>query len=296
MKSNHRLALLALALLLPSLPAAAAKHEVRRSIEASPTGRVDIELFDGSIAVSGWDKAEVEVQAILDRPTDEIDFERSGSTLSVEVESRHPGISRARLSISVPRGSSLRIEVMSAGVDVKDVDGEIDIEAVNGDIRIAGKPSKVRANSVTGQLSLTTTGSERLELETVSGSLEATGEVRYVDTSTVAGSQRLRLRGTARGQFETMSGGLDVEIRPAPGGRFDLEAFSGDVTLAVPADVSARFELESHSGRLRSSLAKPDEQRRDGAVLEFQLGGGDALFRLDSHSGGIEVKPLAGGQ
>lgn len=291
MKARTRLAFFALALFLPSLPAAAAKHEVRRSIEATPAGMVDIELFDGSVTVAGWDKPEVEVVAMLNHAADEIDLERSGGAVSIEVESRHPGISRARISISVPRGSSLRIEVMSAGVDVRDVDGDVDIEAVNGDIRIAGKPRKVRANTVTGQLALLTTGSESLDLETVSGSLEAEGEVRYADTSTVAGSQRLRLRGTTRGRFETMSGSLDAEIRPAPGGRFDLEAFSGDVTLAVPANVSGRFELESHSGRVRSSLAKPGDRRRD-AELEFQLGDGDAIFRLESHSGGIEVKPL----
>jgi hypothetical protein len=292
MKAPNRLALLTLALLLPALPAAAGKHEVRRSIEAAPAGLVEIELFDGSVTVAGWDKPAVEVTAILDRAGDEIDFERSGSSLSVEVESRHPGISRARLSINVPRGSSLRIEVMSAAVEVREVDGDIDIEAVNGDIRIAGKPAKVRANTVTGQLSLATTRTDSVDLETVSGSLEAEGEVRYIDTSTVAGSQRLRLRGIARGKFETVSGGLDAEIHPATGGRFDLSSFSGDVSLAVPANVSGRFELESHTGRVRSSLAKPGEHRREDAELEFQLGGGDALFRLESHSGGIEVKPL----
>jgi hypothetical protein len=291
MKAPNRLALLTLALLLPALPAAAGKHEVRRSIEAAPAGLVEIELFDGSVTVAGWDKPAVEVTAILDHAGDEIDFERSGSSLSVEVESRHPGISRARLSINVPRGSSLRIEVMSAAVEVREVDGDIDIEAVNGDIRIAGKPAKVRANTVTGQLSVVTSRSESLDLETVSGSLAAEGETRFADTSTVAGSQRLRLRGISRGRFETMSGGLDAQIEPAPAGRFDLESFSGQVQLVVPANVSGRFELETNSGRLRSSLAKTAERQRHGE-LEFQAGGGDAYFRLQSHSGDIEVKPL----
>lgn len=298
MKVFNRLALLTLAMLLPALlmPTAAAgkgggKHEVRRAIEASPTGLVEIEVFDGRVEVAGWDKPEVEVRAFLDRAADEIALERTGSNLTVEVESRHPGLSRANMTVRVPRGSSVRIEVMSAGVEVRDVEGSIDVEAVNGNIRISGRPAKVRANTVTGGLVVQTGSSERLELETVSGSLEAEGEARYVDASTVAGGLRLRLRGIARGQFESMSGGITAEIQPARGGRFDFESFSGNVLVMVPVDVSGRFELESYSGRAKSVLAKGGG-RRDDAELEFQLGGGDAYFHLETHSGGIEVRPL----
>lgn len=288
------LALLALAALLAPLAAApaAAENEIRRSLEAAPNGRVEIELFDGSIKVEGWDRSEVQVAARLSRPGDQLELERQGDAIEVEVESRDPGASRATLLIQVPRGSSVRLEVMSAGVEIGAVDGEIDIEAVAGDIRVSGKPRQVRAHTVTGAIEIETAGGEDLDLESVSGSIRVDAETRELSATTVAGSVRVRLRGISSGRFEAVSGGIDAEIVPAPRGRFDFESFSGGMILSVPAALSGRFELSSASGRVASKL-QGGRERRDEDRLEIEQGSGEASFRLESFSGSIELRPLA---
>lgn len=284
---------LAAAVLMPALLAvpAAGQNELRRSLAASADGRVQIELYDGAVKVEGWDKNEVQVDASLGRQQDGIEMERRGNAIELEIDSPDPGGSRAVLTVRVPRGSSVRIEVLSASVEVAGVSGEVDIEAVAGDIRVSGRPRKVRAHGVTGAIDIATAGGELVEVESVSGSVTVDAEARDVDADTVAGTLSLKLRGVANGRFEAVSGTIDAEIVPAPRARFDFESFSGATTVAVPAGLSARFELESAGGRLGSKLAGARERRGEDR-LEIEQGGGDAIFRLESFSGSIEIRPL----
>lgn len=290
LSASVRLAAVLLPALLVAVPVEG-KNELRRSLAASPAGRVEVELYDGSVRVTGWDRDEVEVTASLSRPEDGIDLQRSGNAIELEIESRDPGSSRAVVAVKVPRGSSVRIEVLSAAVEVSGVTGEIDIEAVAGDIKISGRPRKVRAHGVTGGIDISTSGSEVVEVESVSGNVTVDAESREVDADTVAGTLRLKLRGVVNGRFEAVSGSIDAEIVPAPRSHFDFESFSGTTTVAVPAGLSARFELESAAGRIESKLAGARERRGEDRV-EIEQGSGDAVFRIESFSGSIEIKPL----
>jgi len=277
----------------PVPPKPPAQRELRRSVEAAPTGSVSIELFDGSVQIEGWDRKEVLVLASLAHSADEVSLNRQGEKVGIEVESSHPGTSRANLSIKVPAGSSVHIEVMSASVHVQGVLGEVEIEAVTGNLAIEGRPRGVRAETVTGAIRLQTSGSSRLELETVSGSLSATAEARQVDVQSVAGSMHLELRGCESGKFGTTSGRMDIELWPLPGSHFELDSFSGKTTLAVPANFSARYDLQSSTGRLSGSLQGARETRRERGELELLVGKGEAQFELDSFSGAIDLRELA---
>lgn len=282
------------AFLLPALACvlpAAGQNTMNRTLPASPTGYVDIELFDGSVKVAGWDKNEVQVSASLSRPQDRIEIEETGSSIELEIDSHDPGSARAQLELKVPRGSRVRIEVLSASVEVAGVTGEVEVEAVAGSIKVAGRPHKVRASGVTGEIQIAVTGSNSVDVDSVSGSVTIEAEARAVDAETVAGALRLKLRGVENGRFEAVSGSIDAEIVPAPRGRFDVESFSGSTVVAVPAGVSARFELETANGRTSSQLTGARE-RRDGKRLEIEQGSGDAVFRLESFSGAIEIRPL----
>lgn len=296
-RPRRRLAFAATLALLAGLQAAArpaAAAEVRRSIEATPRGRVEIGLFDGSIAIEGWDRNELQVIARLSRGDDGLELERSGNGIEVEVDSNHPGQSRADLAIKVPRGSSLSVSVMSASVEVNGVEGDIDIDAVAGGIRIDGRPRKVEAQTVTGAIFIRSDSSESFDLETVSGSIEAQGEVRRVDANTVAGPLRLRLAGITSGRLETVSGTIDGSFEPGPHARFDIDSFSGSLIVQVPPRLAARYELETTSGRIRSDLGAESERRGEGRrVIDTSGGLADANFKIHTFSGSIELRPLA---
>lgn len=286
-------ALLLLGALFLAATRPAAAGEVRRSVDASPRGRVDVELFDGSIQVEGWDKNEVAVSASLSGQSDDLDLESSGNGIEIEVESRHPGASTASLEVKVPRGSSVRLSVMSGAVEVRGVEGDVDIEAVSGSILVAGAPRKVVAQSTTGAIDIRSTGSEGFELETVSGSIAVQGTGQRIDASSVAGPIRLRLAGVTSGKIETVSGAIDAALEPGPHARLSLESFSATVILQVPPALAARYELETTSGRIDSELGEQPERRREGRrVIDLGSGSADANFRIESFSGDIKLRPL----
>jgi DUF4097 and DUF4098 domain-containing protein YvlB len=292
--SWRRQNLLAFSLLaLAATGPAAAGNEVRRSLDATPRGRIEIELFDGSVEVEGWDKNELQVSGSLARPGDELELERTGNSIEVEVESAHPGESRASLSLKVPRGSSVRIGVMSSSVEVRGVEGDVDIEAVAGNILVAGAPRKVLAQTVTGAIDVRTTGSEGCDIETVSGSIEVEGTARRIDANSVAGPIRLRVAGVTAGKIETVAGTVDAALEPGPHARFGFESFSSTILLRVPPALAARFELDTTSGRITSRMTGEVERRGEERRV-IELGGGiaDAVFRVESFSGDIELRPL----
>ena len=291
------LALLLLALALLAAPPLGAATTVQRSVSAGPTGRVDVHLFDGSVRIEAWERAEVQVVASFERAADQLELKSSGSAVSIEISSRNPGRSRANLVVQVPRASNLYIEVLSAAVEVKGLVGDLEVEAVNGSIVIAGGPRRVEAQSVSGSIELESTGSESLELETVSGSLRAVAVAARVTANTVAGPMRLRLSGLESGKFETVSGRIEAVIVPEQHARVELQSFSGSTRLEVPAKLSARYQLESTTGRMRVELpgARRQEAGRDADDdrVTFEQGSGDAAFRLETFSGEIEVRPIA---
>lgn len=282
----------ALVALAAFAPRPAAAGDVRRSVDASPRGRVEIELFDGTVELEGWDKNELQVAASLANPGDELDLERQGNSIEVEVESRHPGESRSSLKVKVPRGSSVHISVMSGSVEVRGVDGDVDIEAVAGSILVAGSPRKVVAQTVTGAIDIRVAASEGLDVETVSGNIEVEGEAKRVDASAVAGRIRLRLTGVIAGKIETVSGTIDAALQPGPHSRFDFESFSGTVVLRVPPALAARFELETTTGRISSELGDQTERHGEGRRVIEQGGIADAVFHIESFNGDIKLRPL----
>ncbi len=126
---------------------------------------------------------------------------------------------RTRISVSydvtVPRDARVALRSVSGALILSDVDGEVCVETVSGNLE---------ARDVSGQ---------RLALSTVSGDVE--------------------LRGMAfsRTDIDTVSGDIEYAGDLAVDGRYSFNAHSGNVRLILSEEVG--FELEA-SGSVRSDL------------------------------------------
>jgi DUF4097 and DUF4098 domain-containing protein YvlB len=256
----RKLILIPTLLLLAAAPLAAAPMEVNETRPLAGGGTIEVEIVAGSVRITGWDRAEVNISGSIDPDYVELEIDTDDDTVSVEVEPiSHTGKTKrllADLEIRVPRGATLELESISAPFDVDDFDGDVEAETVSGSVTISGGPREVAVSTISGKVSV-----------------EASGQLRS-------------------GEFESVSGDLRLSGTLAADGRFSFETVSGNVELYLPGGTSARFDIETFSGEVRNQFG-PDAEKTSiylpSKELRFTVGSGSARVDIETMNGDIKL-------
>ena len=283
-----------LALGLIASPAFAAE-QVDRTLDADPDGTVTVSNVSGSVEVRGWDRSEVNVTGTLGDRVEELVFERDGDEIyiKVEVERRSSRGADAELVISVPQGSSLEVDTVSADIDVEGVQGDLELASVSGDIDTGFFGEDVELGTVSGDIVIRANGQEaRAELTTVSGDIELenlSGELEMDavngDISAITGSyERVRL--------ETVNGEITWHATLLNDGRMDIETINGRVDVEFAGDINATFDIETFNGSIRNCFG-PESERTSryapGRELTFREGNGDGRVNIQTLNGSVRL-------
>ncbi len=274
-----------------------AQTEVERRVEAKADGTVEITNVAGTIDISGWDRDEVEVIATLGRGVKELQVERRGSRVEIEVELHrgHGGRrekATAHLEVRLPRGSEVKVETVNSDITTSDLSGELEIESVSGSIEIHDGPPVLRIETVAGDV-VVKSGVERLTVETVSGIVELHCG-REIEVTAVSG--RIQVLGREEiesAELEVVAGDIRFEGTLAPRGRLDASSHNGSIDVTLPESVSARFEVSTFSGRITNELGP--EAKRVGRYtpeqeVTFETGSGEGRVTLESFAGSISIR------
>lgn len=299
---------LALALALAALAAQAADRTADRTVDQSgrmpADGRVSIENIAGKVDVVGWDKAEIQVTGTLGEAVEELEF-KAGERSQVKVVYRddHRRSRRragdadeafrggADLTVRVPDGCRLDVEVVSADVRVSGLDDEIEVTAVSGGIEVRGACRALVVQSVSGSVEIDGAG-RRTEAGTVSGSLTVRCDDADLEVETVTGDAQVECAKLRSLKASTVNGTITMKGRPGAGARIEAESINGSLTLAVPADVSAAFDISTFNGDIENAFGQKPERADKfvpGQGLKFANGGGDADVRLNTLNGKIRI-------
>jgi len=273
---------------------AAAQRTFERLLDAPATGAVEIKNLSGSVKVRGWDRAQVEVRGSLDRGVEDIEVTSRGSRTEIEVRTRHSSFGGdAELEIKVPRASRVRIEVVNADVDVADVDGDLELEGVNGGVRVDGRPASVRAETVSGDVDVRV-DSDEVAAHTVSGTITLAGSIRDVDAESVSGRLSLDdVTGVERATLSVVSGSIRFAGGLAGEARFEASSHNGSIELRLPASTSARIQATTYNGRIFNELgpaASRSDRHGPQEELDFTLGSGSARIDLETFNGSITLR------
>jgi hypothetical protein len=131
----------------------------------------------------------------------------------------------------------------------------------------------------------------RFSGHTVSGDVEALGLRSDVDAATVSGNVTVATTGVATGR--TVSGDVTVEMGSLDWRSLDFKTVSGDITVTVPEDVDAEIEFESLSGDFDSDFPLRVARQRDrfiGHHLEATIGGGSRTMTFKTVSGDARLR------
>jgi DUF4097 and DUF4098 domain-containing protein YvlB len=288
---DKKIACAALALALLAASAAAQKRiDEKRPAEAGVLLRISNTA--GSVKVSGWDRDEIGLSGVLGSNVDRVDFSSEGglATISVVIKRNSWSSRGTDLEVSVPSGSALDVETVSADVEVKDVKGKMRLATVSGSIRATGGPAAFIATSTSGSIVIYAEGSGG-RAQSISGDIGIRNPGGDVHAVTVSGDISLKGGRIDSASLETTSGRIRLDTDLTKGAQVDAKSMSGPIELTFSAEVSAAFDLSTFSGKIENGL-KPDAgESSDILIKSLSLStGNDARVVAESFSGKLSLK------
>jgi hypothetical protein len=285
--------------------AAEAAHagSFQQQVAAAPRGEVDVSNISGTIAVSGWDRPAVSVTADLPSDTERVKVTTEKGRTSVCVIYNHSdscnspggfgeGGGAVRLELHVPRGSELDVSAVNADIRSDGVSGTQRLHTVNGDIDAELGSGTDEVTSVSGAIVLRGSGQDgALHVTSVSGNLSVTNvagelEARTVNGTLIAGVTTARLV-----RLDTTSGDIRLSGQLSRGGTVETASVSGEEQISLSAPAGYAYEAKTFSGDIRDCFGQQSERSEfgPGDSLDGTRGAGDGHVRMQSLSGNISL-------
>jgi DUF4097 and DUF4098 domain-containing protein YvlB len=257
----RKFVLTALMLLLSTAAGAAELTEtVDRTFDVRPGATVTLSNVNGSVTVSAWDQPRVRVIATKKVEADRDIVKDALKELRVDLQPRNGGLDITTRHPKRGEGSFSIIDWLT-GDDVQSQvryeltvprSMSLDLESVNGSIRVSG---------VNGTH----------EVETTNGKIELTRCAGSVEASTTNGGISAELTTVAKGQplrFSTTNGRIEVTLPPTLAVDVDAGTTNGSIKTDLPI---ATTRIEKNS-------------------LKGSINGGGTSLRMRTTNGGISIR------
>ena len=261
-------------------------------------GRLEVETFNGSVEISGWDQPTIDISGTKYGPTQEtadalrVDIGTSPDSISVRavrpIERRnHLG---ARFVIKVPRGAILDRIVSSNGpIRTTDGAGPAHLHTSNGSIRVEDLRGQLNAETSNSSVELNQVSGD-VTLHTSNGHIRVEGVRGAVDAHTSNSSVNLKIEHADRPvRVESSNGSVDLSLPADFSSNVRVSTSNNGITVRLPTEPNAR--LIAHTSN--ASITSEFDMRMQGEVsknhLEGMLGHGGGLFELNTSNGSIRL-------
>ena len=212
----------------------------------------------------------------------------------------------ADLTIEVPAGKDVAVNVAVGEMDARGVEGDLQLHTGSGSVMATDVSGSLDVDTGSGSITVSTIRGD-LGVDTGSGSVtvrDVEGDEISVDT----GSGGVRGGGLRAGtvHVDTGSGSINLDAVDSPDvalgtgsgsveldlmrdvENLDVDTGSGSITIRAPADLGARVEIETGSGGIDMDFAvQVRSVRRDHVV--GTVGDGVGTIRIDTGSGSIRL-------
>lgn len=222
------LALLAVVVTLPAR--AEVTQQFHRTVPLTANGTISLESINGDVEITGWNRNEVQIDAVKSATTQEklnelnIDVNATSDSVSIETKFAHhmfanndPG--SVHYTLRVPQNARIdKVNLVNGGLRVQKLGGEIHADLVNG---------MLQASDLTGTADLTTVNGE------LDADYSSLGNVRQVKLSTVNGK-------------------LNLTLPPSANAEVSANSVNGSISTDFPLEVKGHMVGKSLSGTLGS--------------------------------------------
>lgn len=316
--------------LLFNAPPLLAGETVDETRDVGANEIIDIELINGEVTVTGWDRNQVQVKGELSDQAEGYTFSSSNgiTRFEEEYEDRRGFFGRncdnwfncrgevdpTVLEIFVPVNSTVRLEGVNVELAISNIDGNTEIEIVNGPIEAAGLGGRISLETVNGsietenldgRINLSTvngrirdrdSNGDRVKFNAVNGSVYSNTASSRVSAESVSGAIELELGSIDDLEASTVSGRIRVSLALRDGGQVEMSSVSGTTELLVDPGISARFDINTAvGGDIDNELTDhaPVRENRfvNSSELQFSLNGGTGNVDISTVTGNILIAP-----
>ena len=282
-----------LALALPLAATAQQRVDSRHAVTSDSYVRIYMET-EGTIRIAGWSKDSVVFSGTADESLPELDFgtAKEGKAAKGGIWTDKKGKGAVDLDIFVPEGATVWVKTTGASVEIDEVSGGADVYTVTGNVKLAGSPQQLYAESMGGEVSITGS-STSIRAKTGKGPITFRGSGDDVTLVTVGG--RITVSGSRlrRGHFESVTGDIVFDGALEPGSTVGFQTHSGRVEMTLPRDTGADCVVTTIEGDLQVDFDVPESLERDGAQgpeKEFTIGDGGAHVKIQTFDGAVAIR------
>jgi len=262
--------------------------------------RLSVSNFAGSIAVRGWDKDAVRVEA-EHSSRDRVSVRQTEAVLRVGVSADHGPSRTVDFVLTVPRWLPVSLNGTYVDIDVDGLQGDVSAETIGGDVRLNGGTGSVTLKSVEGIIEVEHTKG-RISLNTVNDGVfvrDASGDIA---AETVNGDVTLERIESGSVDVATVNGDVLYDGAIRDGGTYRFTSHDGDIELRVPDQINATVFVRTYRGNFDShfeiklpeaaaeSQSEGNRRRaRRNRRFDFTLGSGAARVELESFGGDLSL-------
>lgn len=244
----------------------------------SATGRVEVETFNGSVEITGWDQNTVDISGSKWGPTesaaDALRIDTDHTADSVSVRAVRPSEWRqnlgARFEIKVPKGAVLdRIVTSNGAIRTEDGAGPARMRTSNGSIHVSGFQGRLEAETSNGPIELA----------------DVTGDAALHTSNGHIHAQRL----SGAADASTSNGGIDMELQGKLSHDVRGHTSNGGITLRLQEPLNAHVVATTSNSSIHSDF----DVRMSGEItkhrMEGSIGNGGPMIDLSTSNGSIRI-------
>lgn len=265
-----------------------------------PGGRLDIENFNGSIEIAGWDRDQVEIDGQQYGATpelrDSIKIEVAVTSGEVRIRTIRPAERRGGLGVTyvikAPRKVDLdRIASSNGGIRIDNIEGKMRLRTSNGAVRAARSRGDLDAATSNGSVDVrdldgpavirTTNG--RVTADEVRGALEATSSNGSIHARLTRPEPHRAVK------LQTNNGAIDLTLDSFAGNDIRAGTTNGGITVKLPSQTGAHIHAHTSHSRIQTDFDVRGKVEWSRTNLEGDIGGGGPTIELTSTNGGIRL-------
>ena len=232
-----------MALALTATASAEVTAEFHRTFTLPANGRVSLQNINGGVTITGWDRDEVEIDAVKkassQQKLDEAQIEVEASNDAVHIRTKYPegrtnnNPATVTYEVHVPRNARL--------------DG---IELVNGSLTVSQFAGDLKANLVNGSSNIHDLAG-RADLSSVNGSVNAF--YRSLNNVEVI-------------HLKSVNGAVKLGLPASPNADVSVSTVNGGITTDFPLQVQGKFMGRHIDGKLGNGGTKIEISNVNGAI------------------------------
>jgi DUF4097 and DUF4098 domain-containing protein YvlB len=217
-------------------------EDFHRTVPLSATGQVSLSNINGNVTITGWDRNEVQIDAVKkadsQQKLSEAVIEVDASSDSVRIKTKYPehhnnNPASVTYDLHVPKTVRLDgIDLVNGSLEVSQVSGEISTSLVNG---------KTTVHDLAG----------RASLSAVNGTINA-----YYHS----------LNGVSEIKLKSVNGAVRLGLPSSPNADVSVSTVNGGITTDFPLQVQGKFMGHHIDGKLGSGGTRIDISSVNGAV------------------------------